>query len=164
MDPTNLLLAYKTINKSFGSINFYGSSLASVVGAINSLVVVANATYTLNAISLNFALTGASLSPSSRLTYQGSSACPFKITCRCNLIVSGSNSQNVYSNLFYNGTIINQTKAGAFLQQNGTPQNNYHEAIMILNPNDYIELYVANASANNNITVSDCSISAVSLH
>ncbi len=51
-DPTDLLLVYRTINRSVGQISFYANSTANVIGASDTLVAVANTLYGLNSLSL----------------------------------------------------------------------------------------------------------------
>ncbi len=164
LDPTNLLLAYKTINKSFGNISFNGSTVATTMTTANTFVIVQNTAFVINPLSLNFSLTAGASQSSSRLTYNGTSACPMRVSCSCNVVVSGSNNQSVTTTLFLNGVAISNATAKSWLQSAGFSQNNAMLAMVTLNPNDYIELFVANATANNNVTVTDCIIDAVSLH
>ncbi len=164
LDPTNLLLAYKTINKSFGNIYFNGSAVATPMSTANTFVLVQNTAFVLNSLALNFSLTAGATQSSSRLTYNGTSACPMRVSCSCNVVVSGSNNQSVTTTLFLNGVAITNATAKSWLQTAGFSQNNAMFAMVNLNPNDYIELFVANATANNNVTVTDLTIEAVSLH
>ena len=164
LDPTNLLLSYKTINKSFANIYFNGSAVATTMSTANTFVLVQNTAFVLNPLALNFSLTAGATQSSSRLTYNGTSACPMRVSCSCNVVVSGSNNQSVTTTLFLNGVAITNATAKSWLQTAGFSQNNAMFAMVNLNPNDYIELFVANATANNNVTVTDLTIEAVSLH
>ncbi len=87
-----------------------------------------------------------------------------RISCSCNVTVAGSNNQSVTTTLFLNGVAITNATAKSWMQSAGSSQNNTMTAMINMNPNDYIELFVANATANNNVTVTDCTIDATSLH
>jgi len=164
IDPTGLLLAYKTINKSFGNIYFNNSSVATTISTANTLVLVQNSAFVLNSLALGFSLTAGTSQSSSRLTYNGTSANPFRVSCTCNVMVAGSNNQSVTSALFLNGVAIPSAVGKSWIQTNNQAQNNAMVAMLTLNPNDYVEMYVANGTANNNVTVIDCTLDAVSLH
>ena len=163
LDPTSLLLAYKTINKSFGNISFNGSAVATTMTTANTFVLVQNTAYVINPLALAFSLTAGASQSSSRLTYNGTSACPVRVSCSCNVVVAGSNNQSVTTTLFLNGVAITNATAKSWMQTAGFSQNNAMTAMITMNPNDYVELFVANATANNNVTVTDCTIDAVSL-
>ena len=163
IDPSGLLLAYKTINKSFGNISFNGSAVVTTMTTANTFVLVQNTAYVINSLALGFSLTAGASQSSSRLTYNGTSACPVRVSCSCNVVVAGSNNQSVTTTLFLNGVAITNATAKSWMQTAGFSQNNSMVTMINMNPNDYVELFVANATANNNVTVTDCTIDAVSL-
>ena len=163
LDSTGLLLAYKTINKSFGNISFNGSAVATTMTTANTFVLVQNTAYIINSLALGFSLTAGTTQSSSRLTYNGTSACPVRVSCSCNVVVAGSNNQSGTTTLFLNGVAITNATAKSWMQTAGFSQNNAMTAMISMNPNDYVELFVANATANNNVTVTDCTIDAQSL-
>ncbi len=163
LDSTGLLLAYKTINKSFGNISFNGSAVVTTMTTANTFVLVQNTAYVINSLALGFSLTAGASQSSSRLTYNGTSVCPVRVSCSCNVVVAGSNNQSVTTTLFLNGVSITNATAKSWMQTAGFSQNNSMVAMINMNPNDYVELFVANATANNNVTVTDCTIDAVSL-
>ena len=164
LDSTGALLAYKTINKSFGNIYFNGSVVATTITTANTMVLVQNTAFVLNPLALNFSLTAGTSQSSSRLTYNGTSGNPFRISCTCNVVVAGSNNQSVSTQLFLNGVAIPNAFGKCFIQTNSQSQNNAMIAMVSLNNNDYIEMYVANGTANNNVTVTDLTIDAASLY
>ena len=164
LDPTSLLLAYKTINKSFGNITFNSNAVSTPITTMNTLVLVQNAAFALNPLALAFTLTAGASQSSSRLTYNGTSACPMRISCSCNVIVAGSNNQSVTTALFLNGVAISNAVGKCWIQTNNQSQNNCMSAMVTMNPNDYVELFVSNATANNNVTVTDCTLDAYSMH
>ena len=163
LDPTGLLLSNKLINKSFGAVSFSGNATVTVIPAVNTYVLVQNSTYTLNTLSLNFALTAGATQASSRLTYQGATACKVRVSCSSNVFVAGSNNQNIVAQLFLNGVAIPNAVGKSFLQTAPHPHNQCVTVLLSMATNDYVELYVANVTAGNNITVADVVIDAFSL-
>ena len=164
LDPTNLLLAYKLINKSYGSIHFNNNAVPTVIGTTGTFVVVSNSSYALNPLSSNFSLTsagGASLS--SRLTYNGTSAAVFMLSCCVTFLCAGSNNQSITTQLSLNGVLITVAKSASLTSNANTPRNNKMEAIVTVNPNDYVELQLTNTTAVNNVTVTDVIINSVTV-
>ena len=161
LDPTGLLLGYKTKNKSFGSVYFNNNSTSSVVATANTYVLLSNTSYTLNVLSSNFSLTGA---PSSRLTYNGSSSAVFKVSCNSSYLCAGANNQNISLQLSQNGVLIPNSKASSSTQNALMPRCASMDTIVTMAPSDYIELQLTNTTAANNVTVTDVNINAYSLH
>ena len=160
LDPTGLLLSYKTVNKSFGSVYFNGNVTSTVVAVASTFVLLSNSSYTLNVLSSNFALTGV---PSSRLTYNGLSSAVFKLSCSVSYLCAGANNQNVVLQLSQNGVLIPHSKASSSTQNANMPRNAVLESLVSLSLNDYIEVQLTNTTAANNVTVIDIVLSAVSL-
>ncbi len=164
LDPTGLLLAYKNINKSFGSIGFSNNATVTTITTANTFVLVQNSALLLNTLSQNFALTAGATQASSRLTYQGATTCNVRVTCTSNVFVAGSNNQNISIQLFLNGVAVPNTVGKSWLQTAPHPQNQSVTTLLTMNTNDYVELFVTNNTANNNVTVTDMTVDAVSLH
>ena len=161
LDPSGLLLAYKTVNKSFGSVYFNNNATSSVVATASTFVLLSNSSYTLNVVSNNFSLTGV---PSSRLTYNGSSSVVFKVSCNASFLCAGANNQNISLQLSQNGVLIPNSKSSSSTQNANMPRCASMDTIVSLAPSDYIELQLTNTTAANNVTVTDVNINAYSLH
>ena len=165
LDPTGLLLSYKTINKSFGAISFNGNVTSTPITTAGIFYLVSNSSYVLNSLSNKFSLTSSGITgaASSRLTYNGAAACPFHISSSVTYLCAGSNNQNIVTQLSQNGVLIPTTKATSALAAANLSQCNNMIAVVNLNPNDYIECQVANLTASNNVSITDIIISILSL-
>ena len=71
---------------------------------------------------------------------------------------------NISAQIFLNGVAVPNTLGKSWLQTAPHPQNQCVSALITMNMNDYVELFVANNTANNNITVADVVLDAFSLH
>ena len=165
LDPSNLLLGYKTVNKSFGGIFVNGNTTSTVITAASTMYLFQNSGLQLNTLSSNFSLSaGASPALSSRLTYNGSASCPFKISCNVTYLCAGANQQNVACALFQNGVLIPSSKQSSNTVNANFSKSLTMDVIVSMAPNDYVELYLSNTTASNNITCSDVNMTVVSLH
>ena len=94
-----------------------------------------------NTLSSNFSLTvGASPALSSRLTYNGSTSCPFKISCNVSYLCAGANQQNVACALFQNGVLIPSSKQSSNTVNANFSKSLAMDVIVSMVTNDYVEL------------------------
>ena len=141
LDPSNLLLGYKTVNKSFGGIFVNGNTTSTVITAASTMYLFQNSGLQLNTLSSNFSLTaGASPALSSRLTYNGSASCPFKISCNVTYLCAGANTQNVSCALFQNGVLIPSSKQSSNTANANLSKSLTMDVIVSMVTNDYVEL------------------------
>lgn len=96
-----------------------------------------------------------------RLTYTGSLTRAFKVDVNCSL--SSGNNDNIGLYISQNGTVIPETELYDTTDAGGALSNVSIQGIVLLETGDYIEPYVENDSSTVNITVSDLSMSCITI-
>ena len=95
-----------------------------------------------------------------RLTYTGSKTRVFEVQCTLAL-TSGSDGDNIAIKIYKNGVAVNGTRGvgttrSIFLTNKA--ENIPTQAILSLNTNDYIEIWIANLSDTSSVTVTDINL------
>jgi len=127
----------------------HNNAAATTISAINTPVKAAGTT-TEVATSQRFTVTD------NRAQYVGSIMRDFKITASVSLTSGNNNAIGVY--IAKNGTEINESETYVTTSSAGRIENCICQVITTLADTDYIELFVENATATNNITVTDINL------
>lgn len=139
-----------------GYYTMIGNGTATTISATSTPVKVAGTT-TLQSISQKFS------SPSSnRATYIGAITRNFKVSVEMSVSSGNGNQVGVY--VAKNGTVIDESENYATTNAGGRAENIGCQTITNMSENDYIEIFVENATATNNITVSELSVIIESLN
>lgn len=91
-----------------------------------------------------------------RLTYNCEITHIFNVSSTCSL--ASGNNQSIRTIFYKNGSPINDSMVKVTTSGSGAVENLKNQAIIELSENDYIEFYVRNATATNNITVQDLNL------
>lgn len=91
-----------------------------------------------------------------KATYDGSIARYFKVTAT--LSVESGNNNQVGCYIAKNGTVLNDSEVYGTTSGSGRAENIVIQTLVELTTNDYIEIFVENATASNNITVTDLNV------
>jgi hypothetical protein len=146
--------APSNLPKEYGLIGFVDNAVATTI-VVGTPVKVDPATFT------SYELVDFAQSTNGRLTYTGSTTRKFHIQGSVSMF-SANNNNELILYLAKNGTEINATKATQFTST-GQPRETTAFFIEELVTNDYIELFIENATASSNITVQDAKLMALSL-
>lgn len=114
---------------------------------------------TTSAMSTNSKFT---TSTTNRLTYVGAFTQSFMITVNANVRTSVS-TQNIDIGIAKNGTIITESSMTILCAAGSTPSFGATQIVVELTTNDYVELFVRNASSANNTIVSDMNMNCVKI-
>jgi len=150
-DNKSLFVNCKGVNNS-GNIGQYymtGNATATTIGAINTFVKVAGTT-TVGSFTEKFTHTN------NRLTYNGALTGFYKVTAIVTL-TSGNNNL-VQLRIAVNGTTSAPSTSQTTTSGAGKSENVSCSNIVSLSTNDYIEVFTANATGANNITVSEINV------
>jgi len=101
-------------------------------------------------------------STTNRLTYNGAFTQSFMVTVNANVKTAVS-TQNIDIGIAKNGTIIAESSMTILCAAGSTPSFGATQAVVELTANDYIELFVKNASSANNTTVVDMNMNCVKI-
>lgn len=126
-----------------------GNATATVIAATNTPVKVAGTT-TIQPITQRFTHT------SNRLTSDGAIVRAYKVTAVLSF-TSGTNNV-IGSYIALNGTVVDNSETYTTANASGRSENTVVQTVVELNETDYIEVFVENASAIANITVSDMNV------
>lgn len=127
-----------------------GNATATVIAATGTPVKVAGTT-TETTISQRFTATTAN-----RATYDGAITRDFKITAVCSLASGNNNQIGVY--VAKNGSVLNESETYVTTNAAGRLENGTVQVLTELEDTDYIEIWVENNTAINNITVEDLNV------
>lgn len=96
-------------------------------------------------------------SAAGRLTYNGGRPVVVPVTASTAVTVSSGVNQELHLHLFLNGSIIEESKVQVNVDSTDT-KNQTNVWQLVMNPGDFIELFVSNESTTNNVTVSDAKL------
>lgn len=91
-----------------------------------------------------------------RLTYVGSIQRNFKISCTSSCESSNNNQIGFY--IAKNGVILNESVINITTSGTGKSENKTIQALVLLQENDYIELFVENNTGTNDVTVTNLNL------
>jgi hypothetical protein len=128
----------------------FNNAVVTVVGAVNTFVK-ALGTTTAGVYVEKF-----NTATSNRALYIGALTGYYKVTAV--LTLSSSNNNVCSARIAKNGTTSSQSETSVTTDAAGRVENVYIQDIISLATNDYIEVFVANETANNNITVQNMSV------
>jgi hypothetical protein len=126
------------------------NATATVIASISVPVKVAGTTTALS-ISQRF-----TVSTTNRATYNGAIVRYFKVSVISSLTSGNNNSLSIY--VYKNGAQIPESKILVTANAGGRSENASTQCIISGNENDYIEVWVENNSATNNITAVDLNV------
>jgi len=125
------------------------NAVTTVIGAINTFVK-ASGTTTSGLYVEKFTNTA------NRATYNGAISGYFRVTAI--LTFSSSNNNIISGRIAKNGTTSVQSETSVTTDAAGRVENCPVQDIVLLNTNDYIEVFVANKTATNNVVVENLSL------
>jgi hypothetical protein len=145
---SNIITISATGDQPFGIVTMHGNSTATTIAGTAAPVIVAG-TWTAGDTE-NF-----SASTGGRLTYTGAETARFSIKASITMLrATGSGNVDVSAYLYKNGSVISASQVTAT-----TNQTNKHAVCLPysleLAQNDYIELYVANDTNPDDLTVTN---------
>ena len=115
-----------------------------------------NTEYKAAGTTISGSLTSKFTNTDNRATYTGSIERIFSVTATMS-ITSGNNNQ-IGMYIAKNGTVIPESETYMTTNGSGRAEAAAIQAIVTLTTNDYIEIFVENATATNNITVTDLNV------
>ena len=150
-DNKSLFVNCKGIENSEEISQYYmnGNATATTIVSVGVSVKVAGTT-TSSSVTQKFTNTD------NRATYIGSLTRFFKVTATLSLESGNNNQVGVY--IAKNGTLINESEVYGTTSGSGRAENIVVQTLVQLSENDYIEIFVENDSATNNITVTDLNV------
>jgi hypothetical protein len=93
-----------------------------------------------------------------RLTYTGGLTREFVISASASVNSVVTNSVSISVRIAKNGATIPESEAKANTSASGRNENFFCQAITTMNPNDYIELFVANQTNANSLLATDMNV------
>lgn len=90
-----------------------------------------------------------------RLTYTGGLARSFKVTAAISANSVTTQSITILTRVAKNGTTIPESESQATTSATGRNENFFSQAIVELNTNDFIEIFIANATNANSVLVTE---------
>lgn len=150
-DNKTLFVNCKGIANSEEISQYYmnGNATATTIASVGVAVKVAGTT-TSSSVTQKFTNTD------NRATYIGSLTRFFKVTSTLSLESGNNNQVGVY--IAKNGTLINESEVYGTTSGSGRAENIVVQTLVQLSENDYIEIFVENDTATNNITVTDLNV------
>lgn len=150
-DNKTLFVNCKGISNSAEISQYYmnGNATATTISSVGVAVKVSGTT-TSASVTQKFA------NINNRATYIGSFSRYFKITATLSF-ESGNNNQ-IGCYISKNGTTINESEVYGTTGGTGRSENVTIQALVELSTNDYIEIFVENATSITNITVTDLNV------
>src|SRR4249919_2857273 len=132
---------------------FYMTSnaTATTIGSTGTFVKVAGTTTGLSSVTQKF-----SNATSNRSQYTGAFPGSFLVTVFASM--TSGNNQNLRMRVAVNGTTLAESTSRFQTSGSGAASNIGTQAMVSLAANDYVEVFVANDTAANNITVSDLNV------
>lgn len=95
---------------------------------------------------------------SNRLTYTGGISREFVITASCSANSVQTNAANITIRIAKNGVTLQESESQATTSQTGRNENFYCQAIVQLNTDDYIEMFIANNTNANSLLVTELNV------
>ena len=150
-DNKTLFVNCKGIENTAEVSQYYmnGNATATTISAISTPVKIAGTT-TSASVTQKFTNTD------NRATYIGSFVRYFKVTATLSATSGNNNQVGVY--IAKNGAIINESEVYGTTSGTGRAENIVVQTLVKLSTNDYIEIFVENATATNNVTVTDLNV------
>jgi hypothetical protein len=99
---------------------------------------------------------------SNRLTYVGAFSQSFMVTVNCNVRTTVS-TQTINIAIAKNGTVITGSVMTVLVNAGSTPSFGATQIVVELTTNDYVELFVQNASSANNTIVQDMNFNCIKI-
>lgn len=137
-----------TNSASISYMTMNGNATATTIGATGTPVKISGTT-TSQSITQKFTNTN------NRATYNGGIVRAFKVTSVISALSGNNNQIGLY--IAKNGTVLEETEIYATTSGSGRAESIKVQGILQLATNDYIELFVENNTATNDITVQDLS-------
>lgn len=134
-----------------------GNATATVIGATGTFVKAAGTTIPVSALQQKF-----NLATANRAQYTGASAAAFRVNVFASM--QSGNNQALRMRVAVNGTTLAESSVGFQTTGSGDASNIGTQALVSLNPNDYIEIFVTNDTATTNITVRDLNCTVTRLN
>ena len=150
-DNKTLFVNCKGISNTSEVSQYYmnGNATATTISAINTPVKVLGTT-TSASVTQKFTNTD------NKAEYIGSFTRFFKVTATLSVTSGNNNQVGVY--IAKNGTIINESEVYGTTSGTGRAENIVVQTLIQLSTNDYIEIFVENATATNGVTVTDLNV------
>lgn len=141
------------ITNSSAIVQYYmvGNATATVIGSAGTFVKVAGTTTPVSSLQQKFDTT-----TTNRAEYTGASPASFRVTAFASM--SSSNNQLLRMRFSVNGTTLAESTVEFTTSGAGDASNIGTQALLTLNPTDYVEVWVTNDTATNNITVRDMNV------
>lgn len=139
------------VNNSAAITGYYmqGNATATTIAATGTPVKVAG-------ITTEYAISQRFTHSSNRATHDGAITRDFKITAICSLTSGNGHQVGVY--VAKNGTTIDESETYLTTNASGRLENGAIHTIASLQQTDYIEIFVENNTATNDITVEDLNV------
>ena len=150
-DNKTLFVNCKGISNTAEISQYYmnGNLTTTTISATNTPVKVSGTT-TSASVTQKFTNTN------NRATYEGSFTRYFRVTATLSL-QSGNNNQ-VGCYIAKNGVVLNDSEVYGTTSGSGRAENIVIQTLVELSTNDYIEIFVENATATNNVLVTDLNV------
>lgn len=150
-DNKTLFVNCKGINNTDEISQYYmnGNATTTTIGTTNTPTKVLGTT-TSASVTQKFTNTD------NKATYNGSITRYFKVTAT--LSVESGNNNQVGCYIAKNGTVLNDSEVYGTTSGSGRAENIVIQTLVELTTNDYIEVFVENATASNNITITDLNV------
>ena len=139
-----------SISSVHGKQYFTGSTTETIISTSGTYVKIAGTTIG----NLSDPASVNTTSTSNRLVYTGVSTRHFLINATVSLRTTGTN-QEVDAKLYYNGIEMVDTEAHVTIKAGGDLATLSIHGDIVMNTNDYIEVWVTNDTSTNNIVVED---------
>lgn len=140
------------VNSSeIGQMYYTNNTVQNGIATQNVFEKIAGVT-TASAINQKFSHT------SNGLTYTGGLARSFKITAAISANSVMSNSVVILTRIAKNGTTIPESESQATTSATARNENFFSQAIVELNTNDFVEVFIANATNANNLLVTELNL------
>lgn len=133
------------------------NATATVIGVIGTFVKAAGTTIPVSALQQKF-----NLATTNRAVYTGASGASFRVVAFASM--QSGNNQNLRLRVAINGTTLVDSTARFVTSGSGAASNIGTQALVTLNPNDFVEIFVTNDTAANNITVTDLNVTVTRLN
>lgn len=133
-----------------------GNATATTISGTGTFVKVAGVTTPVSGLTQRFDLT-----TDNRALYDGASSAAFRLVAFASM--TSGNNQTLRIRVAVNGTTLAQSTSSCQTSGSGAASNIGTQTISSLAPGDYIEIFVANDTAANNITVTDLNVTIARL-
>jgi len=133
------------------------NATATTIGSSGTFVKAAGTTTPVSALVQKF-----DLATSNRAGYTGASSAAFRVNVFASM--TSGNNQNLRMRIAVNGTTLAESTARFQTSGSGAASNIGTQALISMVPTDYVEVFVANDTAANNITVTDLNVTVTRLN